>query len=88
MAAYEEKSNKMIKPISIHGKIPISDRAWKIFDKDKEIGLISRATYSMSYETNVAIGMISKSHWDPGTKIEVLTHEGMRKAVVEKNFWN
>ena len=80
--------NKMIKPISIHGKIPISDRASKIFDKDKEIGLISRATYSMSYKTNVAIGMISKSHWDPGTKIEVLTHEGMRKAVVEKNFWN
>ena len=27
------------------------------------------------------------THWDPGTKIEVETQDGMRDAVVKDKFW-
>ncbi|MEM9438799.1 MAG: glycine cleavage T C-terminal barrel domain-containing protein, partial [Pseudomonadota bacterium] len=43
--------------------------------------------WSPDFETNVAIGMVRMTHWDPGTKLEVLTQEGTFPCEVQESFW-
>jgi len=57
-----------------------------IFAKEKgnkkEIGFVTSAAWSPDFETNVAIGMIRMTHWNPGTEVEVDTPDGMRPATI------
>ena len=79
---------QQIRPISIHGDaVPPCDRVWPIYAGGKRIGKITSAAWSPDFQTNVSIGMVRMTHWDPGTEIEVETPDGMRRATVQEAFW-
>lgn len=80
---------QIIRPIEITGgPVPACDRYWPITAGDKLIGRISSAVWSPDYKTNVAIGMVRMTHWEPGAEIQVTAPDGVRQAVVRKTFWN
>ncbi|MEL6449929.1 MAG: dimethylsulfoniopropionate demethylase [Pseudomonadota bacterium] len=79
---------QQIRPIAIHGDaVPPSDRPWPILGGGKRVGQITSAAWSPDFKTNVAIGMVRMTHWDPGTDLEVETPDGMRNATVQSAFW-
>ena len=81
--------SRQIRPISILGEAVAPARvAWPIKDASQQVGLITSATWSPDFETNVAIGMVDKSHWQAGTELTVDTPQGSRIARIEERFWN
>lgn len=79
---------QQIRPIAIEGDaVPPCDRPWPVFGGGKRVGNVTSSVWSPDFGTNVSIGMLRLSHWDPGTRIEVETPEGMRNAVVQDGFW-
>ena len=79
---------KQIRAIAIDGPaVPPCDRHWPLLDDDVVVGRVSSAAWSPDYETNVAIGMVRMTHWNPGTRLTVDTTDGPREAVVQEKFW-
>jgi len=79
---------QQIRPIAIEGEaVPPCDRPWPVYGDGKRVGQVTSATWSPDFQTNVSIGMLRLSHWDPGTRVEVETPDGMRDAVVQAKFW-
>ena len=79
---------QQIRALAIDGDaVPPCDRVWRCYAGGSRVGQVTSAAWSPDFETNVAIGMIRLSHWDPGTRIEVETPEGMRGATVRPSFW-
>ncbi|EEX10896.1 aminomethyltransferase [Ruegeria lacuscaerulensis ITI-1157] len=79
---------QQIRAIAIEGDaVPPCDRPWPVFGDGKRVGQVTSATWSPDFHTNVSIGMLRLSHWDPGTRVEVETPDGMRDAVVQEKFW-
>ena len=79
---------QQIRAIAIHGdKVPPCDREWPVFGGGKRVGRVTSAAWSPDFNTNVSIGMVRMTHWDPGTELEVETPEGMRRATVQDGFW-
>lgn len=91
-AALEEAAaagpQRQIRSLAISGDAlaPCND-LWPVFAGGEWVGQVSSAIWSPDFKTNVAISMIEKSHFDPGTQVEVETAVGMRSATVqEKSF--
>lgn len=79
---------QQIRPISIEGDpVPPCDRPWPAFSEGRRVGQVTSAAWSPDFKTNVAIGMLRLSHWDPGTGIEIETPAGQRPAQVQSSFW-
>lgn len=79
---------QQIRAIAIAGdKVPGCDRVWPVYGGGKRVGQVTSAAWSPDHATNVAIGMVRMTHWEPGTKIEVETPDGMRNAEVQPGFW-
>ncbi|WP_282168352.1 dimethylsulfoniopropionate demethylase [Ruegeria atlantica] len=79
---------QQIRPIAIDGEaVPSCDRPWPVVAAGKRIGQITSAAWSPDFDTNVSIGMVKLSHWEPGTRIEVEAPDGMRGATVRDKFW-
>ncbi|MEM6727608.1 MAG: dimethylsulfoniopropionate demethylase [Pseudomonadota bacterium] len=78
---------KQVRPIEITGDIPPCDRAWPLYAGGKRVGQVTSAARSPDFNANVALGMVRMTHWDPGTKLEVLTHDGTYPAQVQSAFW-
>ncbi|MEM1101013.1 MAG: dimethylsulfoniopropionate demethylase [Pseudomonadota bacterium] len=78
---------KQIRPISITGELPLCDRAWALTAGGTKVGQVTSSAFSPDHQTNVAIGMVRMTHWDPGTKLEVQTQDGTFKAEVQERFW-
>ena len=79
---------QQIRPIAIEGEaVPSWDRAWPLLAKGLQVGQITSAAWSPDFQTNVSIGMVRMTHWDPGTELEVDGPDGKRKAVVQEKFW-
>lgn len=84
-----QKPTRQIRPISIAGD-PISEvpELWPLKNlSGQPCGSISSATWSPDFNTNVAIGMVDRADWQPGTRLLVDTHAGTREAVVQAEFW-
>ena len=81
--------NRQIRPLEINGAgdLPHNGSGWDVLDGSRKVGLIASSAWSPDFETNVAIGMIDKSHWHPGTRLEVHTKHGIRVATVKESFW-
>jgi len=81
-------SAQMIRPIAIHGD-PVSrcDRIWPVYAQGMQVGQITSATWSPDFQTNVAIGMIDRAHWDAGTALEVQAADQIRPCTVQDKFW-
>ncbi|MEP2945356.1 MAG: dimethylsulfoniopropionate demethylase [Lentilitoribacter sp.] len=85
----EQGPTKQIRPISIMGEpIRTLQSPWSIIKGNRKVGQITAAVWSPDFNTNVAIGMVDKDHWDPGTEFETYTHDGRRTARIEEKFWN
>ena len=79
---------QQIRPVAIHGDpVPGCDRYWSVLENGKKVGRISSAAWSPDHDTNVAIGMIRMTHWDPGTELVVEVPDGTRTATVQPGFW-
>lgn len=80
---------RQIRSLEIEGPplTPCVD-TWPMFADGDLAGQITSAVWSPDFETNVAIGMVEMAHWDEGSRVEVETSDGMRKAIVHENFFN
>ncbi len=79
---------QQVRPVAIEGKpVPPCDRWWRIRAGGRVVGRISSAAWSPDFDTNVAIGMVRMTHWDPGTQVMVEAPDGTRKAEVLEEFW-
>lgn len=78
---------RQIRPLVISGEIPACTGSWPLLADGKQVGQVASAVYSPQFEVNVAIGMVDRSHWAPGTVMEIETEGGMRRAEVQEKFW-
>ena len=69
------------------GPVPACDRPWPLVDGDMQVGQVTSAAHSPDFATNVAIGMVERSHWTPGTRLEVEAPDRRRPATVQEKFW-
>ncbi len=80
---------QQIRPIAIEGDpVPPCDRPWPVYVDGKRVGQVTSSAWSPDFNTNVSIGMIRLSHWEPGTELDVETPDGTRRAQVQAHFWN
>ena len=80
---------RQVRPVEIAGDrlTPITG-FWAITDDDgAPLGRVSSSAWSFDFGCNVAIGLVDKSHWAPGTELTVRTPDGPRRAVVRSEFW-
>ncbi|MFT6272719.1 MAG: dimethylsulfoniopropionate demethylase, partial [Dinoroseobacter sp.] len=78
---------RQVRAIAIEGRTVHCDRVWPIYADGEKVGQVTSASWSPDYGCTVAIGMVRMTHWKPGTKLEVETHEGMVNATVQEKFW-
>ena len=74
-----------IRGLSISGD-PVSSCSgpWQVEVNGARVGQVTSAAWSPDFDTNVAIGMINREHWDYGTVVTVKTPEGDRAARLVK----
>ena len=79
---------QQLRAIEIAGAaVPPCDRPWILRAKGKPVGQLTSAAWSPDFDTNVSIGMVRMTHWEPGTELQVETPEGARDARVREGFW-
>ncbi len=79
---------QQVRAIEIAGApVPRCDRAWPLMAGERQVGQITSAAWSPDFETNVAIGMVRMTHWDPGTPLQLRMPDGMQEAIVRAGFW-
>jgi dimethylsulfoniopropionate demethylase len=80
---------RQIRAVAIEGPpVPSINERWPMTTlKDQPAGYISSATWSPDFDTNVAIGMLEQSCWQPGSRLVAKTPVGERAALVKENFW-
>ena len=79
---------RQIRALSIAGEsIPPLTGFWRITDQSgKSVGRVSSAARAYSYQCNIGIGLLNRSHWDADTALVVHTPEGERQASVLATF--
>lgn len=64
--------------------VPSCRNPWPVMAEGTQVGQVTSAAWSPDLNTNVAISMIAKDHWDIGTKLTVQTPDGNRDAEIKK----
>ena len=87
--AAQQEPERQIRPVEIMGpRIPLVHELWPVTDATGAFaGKVSSAAWSPEFQTNVAIAMIERAFWAPGTELSVETPEGARKLIVCEKFW-
>ena len=85
----QKDPDRQIRSISIDGPpVPAITSYWPLKDHEGNVaGYISSATWSPDFRTNVAIGMVHRAYWTPGTELIVETEDGEQPALVRDSFW-
>ena len=80
---------RQIRPVEIAGpKVPPVATEWPLRTPGgTPAGQVTSAAFSPERQTNVAIAMVDRAHWAPGTALVVDTTDGPRDAVVKERFW-
>ena len=78
---------QQLRPVELTGEVPGCDRPWPLVVGDIRVGQVTSAANSPDFECGVAIGMVRMTHWDPDTRMEVVTPSGRLPAVVRETFW-
>jgi dimethylsulfoniopropionate demethylase len=74
---------RQIRGVRIGGDaVTFCTQPWPVRSEGRQVGRITSAAWSPDFGTNVAIGMIDASHWDPGTRVEVDSPDGTRPAEI------
>ena len=81
---------RQIRPLTIAGDaLPPIDCRWSLTNSDGEsVGYVSSATWSPGFAENIAIGMVSQTHWNAGAILKAQTPTGVRSVVVREKYWN
>jgi dimethylsulfoniopropionate demethylase len=84
----QSEPSRQVRPITIAGDpVPPMTEFWPVTDTEgAPVGRISSAAFAYSYNENIAIGLINRSHWQPNTELRVQTPEGTRTATVRSGF--
>ncbi len=79
---------RQVRPISIAGDpVPPMTGFWQVTDSnDVAVGRISSAAFAYSFNENIGIGLIDRSHWQTGTELNVHTPDGIRSAKIRSGF--
>lgn len=85
----KQEPSRQIRAVEIDGDaIPTLSHHWPLMDqRDNPAGRISAAAWSPDFRTNVAIAMVDRAHWQPGTELVVETPDGRRAVTVREKFW-
>jgi dimethylsulfoniopropionate demethylase len=85
----KQEPTRQIRAVAISGPaVPTPSHRWPLIDDEgKHTGHISSAAWSPVFETNVAIGLVHREHWNPGTKLTAQTPDGDRHAYIQTKFW-
>ncbi len=85
-----QKPVRQVRPLTIAGAaLPSIDYRWNLTNADGEsVGYVSSVAWSPDFVENVAIGMVSQTHWDAGTTLEVQTPAGVRSVLVREKYWS
>lgn len=87
-ALEEDRKNgpkRQIRGLSVKGiELAPCQNPWELSSDGQHVGQITSAAWSPDLKTNVAIGMVDRDFWLPGTTLEVKTPSGMRSADVTK----
>ncbi|WP_164658924.1 dimethylsulfoniopropionate demethylase [Tropicibacter sp. Alg240-R139] len=78
---------RQIRAIVIEGEIGACTGSWPLLADGRQVGQVASAVFSPEFGVNVAIGMVDRSHWGAGTRMEIETEYGMKWAVVQERFW-
>jgi dimethylsulfoniopropionate demethylase len=81
---------RQVRPIEIDGdRVPPMTRFWEITKNSGEnVGRISSSAWSFDFGCNVAIGLVNRAHWSPGTELMVQAPDTPRRARVKSEFWS
>lgn len=76
---------RQIRYLEISGDpLPPCRTAWEIRSDNIFVGRVTSSAWSPDFETNAAIGMIHRDHWEPGNVLIVDTPDGPREIVIRK----
>ena len=74
---------RQIRFLSMSGPaVPPCRSMWEARKDNVVIGRVSSAAWSPDFQTNVAIGMIHREHWDPNASLIIETPDGPREAQI------
>ena len=83
-----EGHTQEIRAIAIEGApVQPCDRPWPLTIGGTLVGQVTSAAWSPDNDCNVAIGMVARAHWTPGTRMQVESADGPRDAVIREGFW-
>lgn len=79
---------RQVRPLTIEGDpVPPMAGFWPVTDLNgAPVGRISSAVFAFTYNENIAIGLIDRSHWDVDTELLVQTSQGIRSARIRSGF--
>ncbi len=80
----QDGPSRLIRGIRIGGgKVPPCREPWRLTTSDGQFaGKVTSAAFSPAFDTAIAIGMVERDWWEPGTELSVETPEGPRPATV------
>lgn len=79
----ETGPTRQIRGLRIAGEpLPFCLETWTVVAAGEVVGQVNSAVWSPDLAGNIAIGMIRKSHWEPGTRVIIETDVGAREATV------
>jgi len=84
----KREPGRQVRPVGIEGgPPPPMNGFWVISDgHGNRVGRISSAARAWSFDRNIAIGLVDRSHWAAGTPLVVHAPDGEREAEVLSGF--
>ncbi len=75
--------SKVIRGITFDGETcPACVEPWPVFHNGEPVGTVTSAVHSPDLAANIALAMIARSAWQPGTPVTVATPDGPRQGRV------
>ncbi|WP_092501016.1 dimethylsulfoniopropionate demethylase [Meinhardsimonia xiamenensis] len=89
LAEAERGPARQIRAIEIAcSALPPLEAPWPLMDGGQRVGQVTSAAFSPDHGVGVAIGMVERTHWAPGTELVVETHGPALPATVRASFWS
>lgn len=83
IAMLKDGPARQIRSLSIEGEpVPACTEWWDVTVDGEPAGRVASAVWSPDFQCNVALGMIERAHWEPGTQVTVEAPDGPRSAEI------